>query len=128
MNLLKSNYKISILGVAFKKNTDDLREAVSIKIVNSLLKKGLKISVHDPMAIENFRKLFGKKISYHSSVNECLKNSDCCLILTEWDEYRNLKPSFFKKYMKKTNLIDARRILEPTKFSKLNFKAVGLGS
>ena len=128
MNLLKSKNKISVLGVAFKKDTDDLREAVSIKIVNGLLKKGLKISVHDPMAIDNFRKVFGKKIDYHSNVNECLKNSDCCLILTEWDEYRNLKPSLFKKYMKKTNLIDARRILDPVKFSKLNFKAIGLGS
>ena len=128
MNLLKSKNKISVLGVAFKKDTDDLREAVSIKIVNGLLKKGLKVSVHDPMAIDNFRKIFGKKIDYHSNVNECLKNSDCCLILTEWDEYRNLKPSLFKKYMKKTNLIDARRILDPIKFSKLNFKAIGLGS
>jgi len=128
MNLLKSKNKISVLGVAFKKDTDDLREAVSIKIVNGLLKKGLKVSVHDPMAIDNFRKIFGKKIVYHSNVNECLKNSDCCLILTEWDEYRNLKPSLFKKYMKKTNLIDARRILDPIKFSKLNFKAIGLGS
>jgi UDPglucose 6-dehydrogenase len=128
MNLLKSKNKISVLGVAFKKDTDDLREAVSIKIVNGLLKKGLKVSVHDPMAIDNFRKVFGKKIDYHSNVNECLKNSDCCLILTEWDEYRNLKPSLFKKYMKKTNLIDARRILDPVKFSKLNFKAIGLGS
>ena len=128
MNLLKSKNKISVLGVAFKKDTDDLREAVSIKIVNGLLKKGLKVSVHDPMAIDNFRKIFGKKIDYHSNVNECLKNSDCCLILTEWNEYRNLKPSLFKKYMKKTNLIDARRILDPIKFSKLNFKAIGLGS
>ena len=128
MNLLKSKNKISVLGIAFKKDTDDLREAVSIKIVNGLLKKGLKVSVHDPMAIDNFRKIFGKKIDYHSNVNECLKNSDCCLILTEWDEYRNLKPSLFKKYMKKTNLIDARRILDPVKFSKLNFKAIGLGS
>ncbi len=128
MNLLKSKNKISVLGVAFKKDTNDLREAVSVKIVNGLLKKGLKVSVHDPMAIDNFRKIFGKKIDYHSNVNECLKNSDCCLLLTEWDEYRNLKPSLFKKYMKKTNLIDARRILDPVKFSKLNFKAIGLGS
>jgi len=128
MNMLKSKNKISVLGIAFKKDTDDVREAVSIKIVNGLLKKGLKVSVHDPMAIDKFRKIFGKKIDYHSNVNECLKNSDCCLILTEWDEYRNLKPSLFKKYMKKTNLIDARRILDPVKFSKLNFKAIGLGS
>ena len=128
MNLLKSNYKISILGVAFKKNTDDLREAVSIKIVKRLLKKGLKVSVHDPMAIENFKKIFGRKITYHSKVNDCIKNSDCCLILTEWDEYSKLQSSLFKKYMKKTNLIDARRVLDPSKFSKLNFKAIGLGS
>ena len=128
MNLLKPKKKISVLGVAFKKDTDDLREAVSIKIVKKLLKKGLQVKIHDPMALENFRKIFGKKIEYYTEVKDCLKNSDCCLILTEWDEYSNLKPSIFKKYMKKTNLIDARRILEPTKFSKFNFRAVGLGT
>ena len=79
------------------------------------------------MALKNFNKVFGKKIAYFSSINECLRDSDCCIILTEWPQFRSLSPSVFKKNMKKTNIIDARRILDPKRFSILNFKAIGLG-
>ena len=127
-NVLKKNKTISILGLAFKKDTDDIRAAVSIKITKLLLKKGLKIKVYDPMAMDNFRDLFKEKITYCSSIDECLRDSDCCLILTEWDSFRKLKPEKFKKLMKTPNVIDARRILDPKKFSGINFKAVGLGN
>jgi len=127
-NIMKKNNTISILGLAFKKDTDDIREAVSIEIVKLLLKKGLKLKVYDPMAMDNFRKLFKEKITYCSTIDECLRNSDCCLILTEWNSFQKLKPEKFKKLMKKANVIDARRILDPKKFSDINFKAIGLGN
>jgi UDPglucose 6-dehydrogenase len=127
-NIMKKNNTISILGLAFKKDTDDIREAVSIEIVKLLLKKGLKLKVYDPMAMDNFRKLFKEKITYCSTIDECLRNSDCCFILTEWDSFQKLKPEKFKKLMKKANVIDARRILDPKKFSDINFKAIGLGN
>jgi len=126
--VLKKNKTISILGLAFKKDTDDIRAAVSIEITKLLLKKGLKLKVYDPMAADNFRKLFKEKITYCSSIDECLRDSDCCLILTEWDPFGKLKPEKFKKLMKTPNVIDARRILDPKKFSGINFKAVGLGN
>jgi len=127
-NVLKKNNTVSILGLAFKKDTDDIREAVSIEIAKLLLKKGLKLKVYDPMAMDNFRKLFREKITYCSSIDECLRDSDCCLILTEWDSFQKLKPEKFEKLMKTPNVIDARRILDPKKFSGINFKAVGLGN
>ncbi len=80
------------------------------------------------MAADNFRKLFKEKITYCSSIDECLRDSDCCFILTEWDSFGKLKPEKFKKLMKTPNVIDARRILDPKKFSGINFKAVGLGN
>jgi len=126
--VLEKNNTVSILGLAFKKNTDDIREAVSIEIVKLLLKKGLKLKVYDPMAMDNFRKVFKERITYCSSIDECLRDSDCCFILTEWDSFGKLKPEKFKKLMKTPNLIDARRILDPKKFSGINFKAVGLGN
>ena len=126
-NVMKKNYTISILGLAFKKDTDDIRSAVSIEITKLLLKKGLKLKVYDPMAMNNFRKLFKEKINYCSSIDECLRNSNCCLILTEWDSFGKLKPEKFKKLMKTPNVIDARRILNPKKFKDINFRAVGLG-
>ncbi len=127
MNILKKQKTISILGLSFKKNTDDIREAVSEKLVKKLLSLGLRISVHDPMAIHNFKKIFGNKITYHEIIKNCLENSDCCIILTEWDDYKKLKQNDFIKNMKSPKVIDARRILDPTEFKKINFAALGLG-
>lgn len=127
MKLLKRNKVISVLGLSFKKDTDDIREAVSIKLVDKLIQSGLHVRVHDPMALDNFKSLFGNKITYCSNVSQCLRDSECCILLTEWDQYKTLAPNFFKKSMKIPNIIDARRILDNTRFSKLNFHAIGLG-
>ncbi len=127
MKLLDSKKVISVLGLAFKKNTDDLREAISIKLVKSLLKKGIQLRVHDPMAMDNFKKFFNNKISYCKKIDDCLKGANCCVILTEWDDYKKLNTNVFRKNMKELNIIDTRRILDPTKFTDFNFKAIGLG-
>ncbi len=128
MNVFKKDQIVSVLGLAFKKDTNDIRASVSIPFVKTLLKKGIKIKVHDPMALNNFKKLFHGKIKYCESIDDCLLKSHCCIILTGWDEYQHLKPSDFKKLMSRTNIIDARRILDPKKFEKLSFGAIGLGS
>lgn len=128
MNVLKTKNFISVLGLAFKKDTDDIRDSISINFVKKLLRKGIKIKVHDPMAIENFRKIFQDKIIYCKKVQECIEKSDCCVILTDWDEYRKLNPLMIKKLMNQSNIIDSRRILNPDKFKDMNFKAIGLGS
>ncbi len=127
MKLFNSKKVISILGLAFKKDTDDLREAVSVKLVKNLLKNGLKIQVHDPMALLNFKNIFQEKISYFKKIEDCLEGANCCIILTEWDDYKKLKPTVFKKNMKERNIIDTRRIFDPAKFTEFNFKAIGLG-
>jgi len=72
--------------------------------------------------------IFKNKIQYAQSTIECLKNADCCIIVTEWDEFKKLKPEDFTKNMKQPNLIDGRRIYNPKEFSqKMKFKAIGLG-
>lgn len=119
---------ISILGLSFKKGTDDIRSSVSINVVKELTRLGLKIKVHDPMAMNNFKEIFKDKIIYCNSIKDCLTNSDCCIILTDWDEYKRLVPGTFEKNMITPNIIDTRRVLNPAKFSKLNFRAIGLGS
>lgn len=127
MKLFGNRKTVAILGLAFKKDTDDIREAVSVKLVEHLIRKNLMIKVHDPMAINNFKSIFGDRISYHNSIADCLKNADCCVLLTEWDQYKKIKPHDFKLNMRTPNIIDARRILNPKKFLHLNFKAIGLG-
>ena len=120
--------KISILGLSFKKNTDDIREAVSIKIVKNLLEQNAKIKVNDPMAIPNFKQIFNEKIDYCDSIEDCLKDSDCCVILTEWDNFKNIQPEMFVKLMKNPIIIDARRIFDVNKFKDIvDFTALGYG-
>jgi UDPglucose 6-dehydrogenase len=120
--------RIAILGLSFKPDTDDMREARSIKIINQLLKEGATITAYDPMAIPNTQKILKEKINYASSAIECLKNADCAILVTEWEEFKKLKPEEFTQNMQKPILVDGRRIYNPEKFSeKLRYIAIGLG-
>jgi len=119
--------RIAILGLAFKPNTDDIREAVSIKIINKLIKEGAKITAYDPVAMDNIQKIFGKKISLADSAKKCIARADCAILVTEWDEFRNLSPEDFKAEMNKPILIDGRRIYNAMEFSKkIDYYAIGL--
>jgi len=120
--------KIAILGLSFKPNTDDMREARSIPIINILLKEGANVTAYDPIAIPNAKAIFENKVKYTTSAAECLKNADCCILVTEWDEFKKLKPKDFVQNMRQPVLIDGRRILNPKRFShRLRFAAIGLG-
>jgi UDPglucose 6-dehydrogenase len=120
--------KIAILGLAFKSNTDDIREARSIEIITQLLKQGAAITAYDPMASLNARKLLKQKIKYAHSAIDCLKNADCAVLVTEWDEFKKLEPKDFTQNMRNPILVDGRRIYDPETFStKLRYVALGLG-
>jgi UDPglucose 6-dehydrogenase len=119
---------IAVLGLAFKPNTDDMREARVIPIINQLTQEGAKVTAYDPVAIPNAKTIFKNKIQYATSAIDCLKNADCCIIVTEWEEFKRLKPEDFTKNMKQPILIDGRRIYNPKEFGKkLTFRAIGLG-
>jgi UDPglucose 6-dehydrogenase len=121
--------KVAILGLAFKPETDDVREAVSIKIVRELLRRRAKVFVYDPAAIKNVREIFGDNISYCRTTTECISNADCAIIVTEWPEFSELQPEDFASKMKRPIVIDGRRIYDPQKFSSLlEYAAVGFGS
>lgn len=119
--------KITLLGLAFKPGTDDMREAASIRVVNELRKRGFtNIYGYDPKANETARITLGNKIKYAESIEEALKNSECALLITEWDEFKKLTPSDFKNFMKTPNLIDGRRIYNFNEFNNaLPFRAIG---
>jgi len=128
MNILKKNNIISIFGLSFKKNTDDIRYSVSTEIVKKLLKKELIIKVHDPMAMKNFEKKFKNKILYSKSIKDCLKESNCCLVLTDWDIYKNIKKQDLVKCMKTPSLVDTRGIFEKKNFKNIKFESLGFGN
>ncbi|PGS50369.1 UDP-glucose/GDP-mannose dehydrogenase family protein [Bacillus sp. AFS041924] len=103
--------KIACLGLSFKPDTDDMREAPSIKIVNSLIKLGAEVMAYDPVAIENAKNILGSNIAYASSINECVTNADAIFIVTEWREFRELElPSILTK-MKNPIIFDGRNCI-----------------
>jgi len=117
------NKKITILGLSFKEESDDVRESVSIKLIENLIKKHAIIRVHDPKAINNTKNIFGSKINYFNKTDDALNGSQCVILMTPWKEYTKLKNSNFQK-MKNKIIIDTKRIL---KFKKNNLTYIGFG-
>ena len=120
------NKKISILGLSFKPETDDMRDSPSLDIIPILKEKGFDISVFDPVAMDEAKKLL-KNIEFSNNIEECLQDSDGLVILTEWNEFRSLSATRLKKVMKGNLLIDLRNSLNPDSFKKSGFNLIQLG-
>lgn len=120
------NKKISILGLSFKPETDDMRDSPSLDIIPILKEKGFDISVFDPVAMDEAKKLL-KNIEFSNNIEECLQKSDGLVILTEWNEFRGLSATRLKKVMKGNILIDLRNSLNPDSFKKSGFNLIQLG-
>ena len=99
---------IAILGLTFKPNTDDLREAPSLTNIPILLDDGANIKVYDPVVENNFKKIYPNEITYCKSIEETLKDADLCFIFTEWDFIKDLDITLYEKLMKKPIVIDGR--------------------
>ena len=117
--------KITILGTAFKPNTDDIRDSIAIELIKKLLKQKAKITIHDPKAIKNTREIFKEKISYAKTIEDALTKSQCVIIMTQWKQYEKLSNNQFK-YMTKRFVIDCRRMLVKKQLD-VDYYAIGLG-
>ena len=120
------NKKVSILGLAFKPETDDMRESPALDIIPRLQEKGIKISAFDPVAVNEAKKLL-QNIEFSSNIEDCLQDSDALVILTEWNEFRSLSANHLKKYMKGNILVDLRNALNPDSFKNSGFHLIQLG-
>ena len=128
ITILKSdheNKKVSILGLAFKPETDDMRDSPCLDIIPRLQEKGIKISAFDPVAMDEAKKIF-KDIEFAKNMDSCLKDSDALVILTEWNEFRSLSPSQLNG-MKGNILIDMRNALNPNSFKRSKFDLIQIG-
>ena len=105
-----NNIQIGILGISFKPNTDDIRKSPGIKLVRDLSKTKAKIKVYDPQAMENAKKELNKTIEFCSNEYEVAKNSNLLVIVTEWNQFKNLNLFKIKKIMKKPMILDLRNI------------------
>ncbi|MEW6088279.1 MAG: UDP-glucose/GDP-mannose dehydrogenase family protein [bacterium] len=121
------NKTIGILGLSFKPNTDDMREAPAVVIINELLKKGAKIKAFDPVAMNEAKKIFSSGIEFCVNSYDTAKNSDALVFLTEWNEFREIDFMKLKKLLKTRLIFDLRNIFEPEKIRKLGFEYVGVG-
>ncbi|CAB4370216.1 MAG: nucleotide sugar dehydrogenase [Actinobacteria bacterium] len=121
-----TTYKIAVLGAAFKPDSDDVRDSPALDIAAQLQAAGASVVVHDPKAIENARKRF-PKLGFAASVQECVKDSDLILHLTEWREYRDLDPKDLASLVKKKIVIDGRNALDRDKWRAAGWQFHALG-
>jgi len=105
---------VAVLGLAFKGDTDDMRESPAIAVVKQLLEEKASVIAYDPKAAENARKIFGDKIRYAKSSRECLKGAEIALVVTEWKEFRDLD----FRGMKNKVVVDARHIVAHHKLTQ----------
>lgn len=121
-----NNKTIGILGLSFKPNTDDMREAPSIDIIRGFQQEGTAIKAYDPQAMGNAKAIF-RDIEYCESAYEAARGSDALIILTEWDEFRALDLSKIKQLLRQPVIIDGRNIYEPQRMKELGFMYRGIG-
>lgn len=117
---------VGVLGLSYKPNTDDMREAPSIRIIEKLQEEHARVKAYDPQAMENAKAVL-KDVKYCRTPYEAAEGSDALLILTEWDEFRRLDLVKVKRLLKQPVIIDGRNIFEPSRMRQLGFVYQGVG-
>lgn len=117
----------AIWGLAFKPQTDDMREAPSIKVIEALSNGGAVIHATDPVAIDNARTAIKADVRYFSDHIECVDNAEALLVLTEWNEYRTFDPKKLKKHFKGRVIFDGRNIWNPSDIKTSGYDYFGIG-
>jgi len=127
LKILKGR-KIALLGLAFKPNTDDLRDAPALDIAEQLLRRGAKVTSHDPIATPNARRYFPDLgIDYKETVMEAVNGADAVVLVTEWAEYRKLDWNAIHKVMKLPLMLDGRNYLSVEELTESGFVYIGVG-
>lgn len=129
-NYFKGNLeekRITIWGLAFKPNTDDVRQASSLKIISRLLDEKAIVSVFDPVAMENVKKIFGDKIIYSENSEQAIKDADALIIVTEWNEFRKFPLELLANTMKSKVVFDGRNIFKLEEMETAGFYYESIG-
>lgn len=117
---------ITVLGVAFKENTDDIRESPAIPIIQFLLRKRAKVKVYDPKAMDNCKGVI-EKAEYCKDIYDACEKSECIIMMTEWDEFRKIDFTKLKEIVKERVLIDLRNMYQPEFIKEAGFSYEGVG-
>jgi UDPglucose 6-dehydrogenase len=123
----ESGKTLAVLGLTFKPETDDMREAPAVTILPALLEKGASIRAHDPKGMEEARKFLPPEVKYATSAYDACENADAVILMTEWNQYRALDLERIGKIVKSRIFIDLRNVYEPEKMRSLGFQYTGVG-
>ena len=126
ISITKDKKNIGVLGVTYKANTDDMREAPSLSIIPDLINKGFNISIYDPQANKFGIKEF-KKANWENDIYSVVKNSDCLVILTEWNEFKSMDLKKISDIMNKPIIIDFRNLFSLDEMEKLKIEYHSIG-
>ena len=119
--------RLAVLGLAFKPETDDMRESPAIELITELMAEGAVITAYDPVAMDEARQIFTEHIHYADSAQACLDGADGAVVVTEWNEFRALTPQLFSALMTGNILVDLRNIYDPKQMKAvgLNYRSIG---
>jgi UDPglucose 6-dehydrogenase len=114
------NKKVAVLGLAFKANTDDIRDAKSLDVIGALLAGGAEVTAYDPIAIENTRRVF-PQIGYAKNAFEAAAGADAVIVVTEWNEFKQINLERLKATMAGDFIFDGRNLYDPAKMKRIGF-------
>jgi UDPglucose 6-dehydrogenase len=122
--------RIALWGLAFKANTDDMRESPSLTLIEELLKAGATVVAHDPAAMHETERRLGDRIAYAKTNYDAATGADALVIVTDWNEYRFPDFGRVKQALKRPVLVDGRNLYDPAKMRELGFtyRSIGRGS
>ncbi len=119
--------KIGVLGLAFKPDTDDMRFAPALDLIEDLLKAGARVSAFDPQAMREAKVELDGQVAFAESPYDLAKGADCLVVMTEWNEFKEVDLARLKKLMRQPVIVDGRNIYDPERMRKLGFRYVGVG-
>jgi UDPglucose 6-dehydrogenase len=119
--------QLAAWGLAFKANTDDVREAPALWVISELTKRGAVVSAFDPEAIGTTKAVLGDSITYGKNQYEILDNAEALLVFTEWNEFRNPDFADIKNRLKEQTIFDGRNLYDPKRMAELGFDYFSIG-
>ncbi len=119
--------RIAVWGLAFKPQTDDMRESPALALIEQLLSAGATVVAHDPAAMPEARRRLGDRIAYADTAYEALPGADALVVVTDWNEYRHPNHERIKTSLARPIVIDGRNLFDPDRMAKLNFTYVSIG-
>ena len=118
---------VAVLGLAFKPNSDDMREAKSIEVVNRLVELGVEVRAYDPVAMANARRVLPASVTYCDSAHAAAEGADAVVLLTEWNEFKLLNLERLRGVMRRPVIFDGRNLWEPERMRRLGFEYHSIG-